>query len=150
MRTKLRSKVTLFFVVCAVLLAIPAVALAVDTLNVNDLSTGGNVSKTANSTGSAQIYLTAGDRTNPTGPPNDANGCNADATNKTKVTLTSSDPTKVTVASPGFVELTGCDLANAQSLGYTVTSAAQPGDVITVSGAATGGKNNSSYTTDSF
>jgi MBG domain len=150
MRTMLRGKFTLLFITFGLMLAFPAIALAVDTLSVNDLNTGGDVSKTANSTGTAQIYMTAGDRTPGVNPPDDANNCNADATNKTKVTLTSSDSTKVTLDSPGFVELTGCDVANAKSIGYTVTAAAQPGDVITVSGTATGGKNNSSYTADSF
>jgi hypothetical protein len=62
MRTRLRGKVTLLFTMLGLVLAIAGVAIA-DTLKVNDLVTGGNVSVTKPSTqatqGQAQIYLVA-------------------------------------------------------------------------------------------
>ncbi|CAA9212931.1 MAG: hypothetical protein AVDCRST_MAG93-105, partial [uncultured Chloroflexia bacterium] len=150
MRTKLTSRLSLLFLSFALVLAMPAMALAVDTLYVNDLVTNGDVTKTANSTGSAEIWLAAGDRTNTPGTPDDAKGCNATTDKKVKVSLASFNTSKVTINSPGFVELSNCGEANALSIGYSVTGAAVPGDVITVSGTATGGQTNSSFTQDSF
>lgn len=68
-------------------LAWAALALG-DTLNVNDLTTGGNTTLTPGSTGSADVYLTA---TNGT-PSGDPNGCDATGSSPATVSLQSDQP----------------------------------------------------------
>jgi len=45
MRTKLRTKTTLLVVMCALLIAVPAVAAIADNVQVNDMAAGANVTK---------------------------------------------------------------------------------------------------------
>ncbi len=91
MRTKLRSKITLLFMTCAVLLAIPAIALA-DTITAdpdpaNVVVVENNVNKVPGATGSAKVWLTVDD--NSTDP---VNGCNANSTNLVSISLSSDNP----------------------------------------------------------
>jgi hypothetical protein len=175
MRTFLRGKITLLFLAFAVLLAVPAVALA-DILNVNDLVTGGDVSvtkpATAATNGTAQIYLvaTSGDTATFDDPSNDPlNNCNANNANAVTVTFTQSavNASGQTITSPvtlgaNSVSLTGCDdpalagIQNSKPLTYTVGMSANIGDKITVKGTASGGRTTGSlpgggtFTTDQF
>jgi hypothetical protein len=154
MRTRLTGRLSLLFLTFALILAMPAVALA-DVVTVSDTNTlqaSGDTTKQAGQTGSARFHLLSTGNDD----PNDLiNNCNADASNKVKVTATSEAVDKngnalatspVTFNSPGYVELAACDtpgtsaIEGAQSLGYAVGSSAQVGDVITVKALASGGK----------
>jgi hypothetical protein len=95
MRTFLRGKITLLFMTCAMLLAVPAVALADDVYNNLDssidaaaesitLTEGGS-----NDTASVLISPTNGDG---------KNGCNLTASSTLKVKAVSSDSAKVTAS----------------------------------------------------
>jgi hypothetical protein len=127
MRTTLRGKITLLFMACAMLLAIPAVALA-DNIN-DDIAdsvtsalplTAGD----ANSTGTAQVKIVA------TG--GDANsGCNIDAATES-VTLRFNTPAGVSAtamtgatATPGQMKFTACGVD--QSVKFSASSSAVPG-----------------------
>ncbi len=121
-------------------LVLPYVALA-DTLNVNDVVTNGNVTKERGATGTATIFLMTQDETDP------VNGCNATGSAPARVRLSASN-SGVTIASPDYVDLTGCGSGSAQTIGYTVSSTAS--GTITISGTASGGKSGSTYTSDSF
>ena len=108
MRTRLRSKVTLLFMTFAVLLAIPAVALA-DQLDNNLDPTADTITPARES-----VSVEAGKSTNvgirvvPSGGDGDA-GCNLDGGNEqVEVNVTSADTSKVTV-SPSKLTFKGCD-----------------------------------------
>ena len=131
MRTKLRSKVTLLFMTCALLVAIPAVAAIADTVqdNVTD-----NVT--------SALQLTAGDaNSKPTaevrvignkaaGDPDD--GCNFDtATESIKLTFVT--PTGVTATAldgstetPGQMEFKACGVD--QTVQFSASSSAPAGN----------------------
>jgi hypothetical protein len=149
----------------ALMLAMPAVALA-DLVTVSDADTlqvSGDTTKQVGQTGSARTHLLVNDNAT-----DDVNGCNANTTNKVKVTFDSTAKDKdgntlatspVTFNSPGYVELEDCDNAGttgtiegAKTLGYTVGSSAQVGDVITVTAAASGGRQGGigDYSYDTF
>jgi hypothetical protein len=140
--TTTRSKLTLLFMAFAMMLALPAVALA-DNLQLNDLSIGGNATKAPGDAGTATARI-MGNAEN-----GDIKGCNVDASNPATVTLSSSDASKVTLASSS-VEITDCGSAGQKTVGYTVTNQAQNSDVITVSGVVSGGKPDSKFDNDSF
>ena len=146
MRTKLRSKFSLLFVAFALVLAMPAVALA-DTLEINDLETGANTTKAPGATGSAKFWLIAN-----SSPGGDLGGCNVDSSNPATVTVTSSDTNKVTIDGTGQAQLTACkdgSVLNAATVGYTVKTGATSG-IVTISGSVSGGKAGSKYNNDSF
>src|SRR5215211_7238209 len=128
MRTMLRGKVTLLFMMLGLLLAVPAIAFA-DVLQGDDLEAGANATKAPNDTGTAKFYLVA----------NGSDGCNVDATHPATVTV-SSDQSWLTIDSPGTAQLTACGTTNAATIGYSVSSTAPDGGVATVSGVASGGK----------
>ncbi len=139
-----RGRLSLILGVVFAALTVGAVMAYGDTVNVNDLNTGGDTSAVRGGTGSAAAYLT-----DPTGsPPGDVNGCNA---GQTPVTVTFSS-SGATFASPGTVSLTGCGSATAQSLGYTMSAIAALGSQVTISGTASGGKAGSQFNSnpDSF
>ena len=104
MRTKLRSKVTLFFMTCAVILAIPAIALADDISNNLDASVDAvaeNMPLTVGgANGTTQLYVV---------PQNGdgKSGCNL--TGSTTLGLSvSSDNTSVATVSPSSVTFGSC------------------------------------------
>lgn len=137
MRTKLRSKFTLLFMTFAVLLAIPAVALA-DTLIVNDLVTNTDTSKAPGGTGTANVWLntTNGD------PSGDTNGCNAStatATGQAATVTLSSTNSAISFPNGASAALTACGSENAKQIAYKVADDAQAGQAV-IKGAVTGGK----------
>jgi hypothetical protein len=147
MRTRLRSKVTLLFMTCAVLLTIPAMALA-DSLTVsNTLVTNTDTSKAPGDTGTLNAWL---EETNGT-PADDRNGCNATDSNPATVTFTSNNPS-VTFPNGNTVQLTGCSEnashPNAAQLTYQVANNAQPGQAVIKAASITGGKSGSTYNTN--
>ena len=95
MRTYLRGKITLLFITCAVLLAIPAVALADTVYNNLDGTVDAaleNITLTEGGTNdTASVLITA---TNSDGK----NGCNLTGSTTLKVKAVSSDATKVTAS----------------------------------------------------
>jgi hypothetical protein len=142
MRTKLRSKFTLLFMTFAVLLAIPAIALA-DALTVNDVSSGGDVTKVQGTSGQAGAVITA------TTVTDDANGCNATGSDNATLTLTSSDVSKVNFGGAASASKTTSGCGNTVNFNYQVPSNAPLGTA-TITATASGGKANSTYTPDSF
>src|SRR5215211_944264 len=137
--TKLRSKFTLLFMTFALVLAIPAIALA-DTVNVDDVVIGQNATKAPGDTGTAQVFL---NELNSTG---DVNGCNATGSTPARVTLTSNN-SDVTITSPGYVDLSGCGSANAKSIEYSVSDTASAGTAIISVASITGGRTGSTWKT---
>jgi len=133
MRTKLRSKISLLFMTCAVLLAIPAIALAdivannldatVDTVaEVMPLQEGG-------ANGTTKLYVVntnSGDSTY----PDTNNSCNlAGTSTNLQVDVTSSNPSVATV-SPTSATINDCGEANGVTL--TVSPVAAGSTTITV------------------
>ena len=135
-------------------LVLAGIAVA-DTIVVNDLVTGSDATKAPGTTGTIQVYLIAqngagGNATH----PGDINGCNAGGGGQeVRVDLTSTDTSKVSVASPGYVLISTCDNAGttnregAATLGYSVASGATAGPV-TINGVASGGKADSAFNND--
>lgn len=133
MRTMLRGKVTLLFMMLGMLLAIPAIALADDVTNNLD----GSVDTTLESmnltvggpNGTTTIYV------EPTGtgntPADGKSGCNLTGSTTLTVSAASND-TDVATVSPSSTTLTGCGVANGKSI--TVTPVATGTATITVSG----------------
>jgi hypothetical protein len=104
MRTKLRSKISLLFMTCAVLLAIPVVAIADDISNNLDASIDA-VAETmplqvGGANGTTTLYVV---------PQNDdgKNGCNLTGSTTLVANVTSSNPSVATV-SPGSVTFDSC------------------------------------------
>jgi VCBS repeat-containing protein len=132
MRTFLRGK-ALLFVVCAVVLAIPAIALA-DIVIVNEANIAGDQNKKPGDTGTAKVSLVNQNNTQ----GDDVNGCNAGGSgNQVSVTLGVRDATtlqpdnSITFTSgqnPAVIQ--GCDDPNTATVEgfddvqYTVSSAA--------------------------
>ncbi len=137
MRTKLRGKVTLLSIMCAVLIAIPAIAALADTLTVsNALVVNTNTTKNPGDTGTANVWL---ETTNGT-PANDPNGCNASTAAGQAVTVTlSSNNTAVTFPNGNTAQITACGSTNAKQISYKVADNASAGTA-TISANATGGK----------
>jgi hypothetical protein len=123
-------------------LAWAALALG-DTLNVNDLTTGGNTTLTPGSTGSADVYLTA--TNSPTGDPG---GCDATGSSPATVSL-QSNQAWLTVDQTSAAVI-GCGATADKQIGYTVAADAPVGGVATITGTGTGGRTGSKYTTTSF
>jgi hypothetical protein len=142
MRTRLRSKTTLLFMTCAVILALPAMALA-DTLQINNtLVVGSNVSKDPGQSGTGKVWLDPSD--NSTDPQN---GCNATDPAPVTVTFTSSDTSKI--ANPEPITLTECGPNKAQDFSYNVAPSATAGTV-QIKGAVSGGRGGTYNTNDTL
>ncbi len=137
----LGGRFSALFMAFAIVLAIPAMALA-DTLQINnDLRVGTNVTKNAGESGIGKVWLAVQDSSD------SLNGCNATGDAPATVTFTSSDQAKI--ANPGSVRLTGCGTNAAVDFHYSVASGAAGGNV-TISGAVTGGKGGTYTTTDTL
>jgi hypothetical protein len=142
MRTRLRSKTTLLFMTCAVILALPAMALA-DTLQINNtLVVGSNVSKDPGQSGTGKVWLDPSD--NSTDPQN---GCNATNPAPVTVSFTSSDTSKI--ANPDPITLTECGPNAAKDFSYNVAPSATAGTV-QISGAVSGGRGGTYNTNDTL
>jgi hypothetical protein len=125
MRTYLRGKITLLFIVCAVLLAVPAIALADDISNNLDASVDAAAEvmplTTGGADGTTQLFVT---------PRNGdgKNGCNLTGGTSLGLSVSSSNPSVATV-SPSSVTFTSCsDLKT-----LTVHPVAQGSTTISVS-----------------
>jgi hypothetical protein len=116
LRTRLRSKVTLLFLTCAVLLAIPAIALADNVSNTIDTSVDAVAENMplnqGGPNGTTKLYI---DPTNGDGK----NGCNL-TSSTTLIVALSSDNTSVATVSPSQVTFTSC-LTSANGIPITVT-----------------------------
>jgi hypothetical protein len=137
MRTKLRTKTTLLVVMCALLIAVPAVAAIADNVQVNDVAAGANATKTPGESGTASVRIVAN-----SAPSGDRANCNVSSSSPATVSLSAS-PNEITFDSAA--QITSCKNAGTKRIGYTVSPTAQPGDVITVSTTTT----DSATTTDS-
>ena len=138
MRTRLTSRLSLLFLSFAMVLALPAMALA-DTLTVsNTLITNTDTSKAPGGTGTANVWL---DPTNsdPT-TPDDETGCNAStATGQAaKVTLSSTN-SAISFPNGASADLTACGSNNAKQIAYKVADNATAGQAV-IRGTVTGGK----------
>src|SRR5215208_3594068 len=110
MRTMLRSKISLLFMTCAVLLAVPAIALA--DIVANDLDT--TVDNTAEvmglqvggANGTSKLYVI--NQNTSQGDTN--NGCNLAGASNLQLDVTSSNPGVATV-SPASVTIDDCTTA---------------------------------------
>jgi hypothetical protein len=123
MRTKLRSRITLLFIVCALLIAIPAVAAIADNVQ-NDVIAGGNYTITTASSTTINYRITANSGDGEA-------GCNA--TPASPATLNINAPSGVT-ATPASRTFTSC--GTNQSVQFSANAA---GDyVINVSVSDTG------------
>jgi hypothetical protein len=125
MRTYLRGKITLLFMTCAVLLAVPAIALADDISNNLDASVDAAAEvmplTTGGADGTTQLFVT---------PRNGdgKNGCNLTGGTSLGLSVSSSNPSVATV-SPSSVTFTSCsDLKT-----LTVHPVAQGSTTISVS-----------------
>jgi hypothetical protein len=125
MRTYLRGKITLLFMTCAVLLAVPAIALADDISNNLDASVDAAAEvmplTTGGADGTTQLFVT---------PRNgdSKNGCNLTGGTSLGLSVSSSNPSVATV-SPSSVTFTSCsDLKT-----LTVHPVAQGSTTISVS-----------------
>src|SRR5919112_2303105 len=104
MRTKLRSKVTLLFMTCAVLIAIPAIALADDISNNLDASIDAAAEvmplTVGGADGTTQLFVT---------PRNgdSKNGCNLTSSTSLGLSVSSSN-TAVATVSPSSVTFASC------------------------------------------
>jgi hypothetical protein len=126
---------------CALLIAVPAVAAIADNVQVNDVAAGANVTKTPGETGTASVRIVAN-----SAPSGDRANCNVSSSPAT-VSLSAS-PNKITFDSTA--QITGCKNAGTKQIGYTVSPTAQPGDVITVSTTTTDSNDNTLYNEGSF
>src|SRR5215213_7088347 len=125
MRTRLRSKLPLLFVVCAVLLAIPAVAAFADNVQ-NDVVAGGNDTFTEGGSTTVNYRIAANNGDGQT-------GCNA--VDGSAATVTINAPAGVT-ATPGSRSFTSCGTDKS-----VVFSSSTPGDyaiTVSVSDSGTG------------
>jgi hypothetical protein len=124
MRTKLRSKISLLFLTCAVLLAIPAVALAdvvVNNLDNTVDTTLEEMNLTAGGTnGTAKLYVLAASGQD--FPQDSQNGCNLAGNNTDLVLNVASDNTTVADVT-SQVTISSCDLANGASISVTPKAA---------------------------
>jgi HYR domain len=129
MRTWMRSKVTLLSMTCAVLLAVPAIALADQVANSLDASVDTTAETMAlnegGSNGTTTIYVNPA---NGDGKP----GCNLQGDSIT-VSLASSD-TSIATVSPSSITLNGCGSTSGKTI--TVTPVKAGTATITASGPA--------------
>lgn len=99
-------------------------------IGTNDVSVGGYITKTPGQSGAPSFYLIAAN--------NDGkSGCNATGVNnKATFTMTSSN-TAVIPDSTGLYQSQGCNVANAVTIPYTVSSSAAAGTIVTLTVNAT-------------
>ena len=112
MRTKLRSRITLLFIVCALLIAIPAVAAIADNVQ-NDVIAGGNDTITTASSTTINYRITANSGDGEA-------GCNA--TPASPATLNINAPSGVT-ATPASRTFTSC--GTNQSVQFSANAAGE-------------------------
>jgi len=127
---------------CALLIAVPAVAAIADNVQVNDMAAGANVTKTPGETGTASVRIIAN-----SDPNRDRANCNVSAKSPATVSLSAS-PNEITFDSTA--QITTCKNAGTKQIGYTVSPTAQPGDLITVSTTTTDSDTNTLYNEGSF
>jgi hypothetical protein len=135
MRTKLRSKISLLFMTCAVLLAIPAIVLADDIANNLDGSIDADVETTSVNTGSTK---TVGYLVQPT--KDVENGCNFQGTTEKLVANVTSSDTAVATVSPTQVTFDSC--GSTPSVTVTGVSAGTADITLTQASNNTGGEFN--------
>lgn len=114
-----RGRVSLVLGSLIAALAVAAVAY-VDNLITQDLVTNGNATATRLGGGNAEVYV------HQTGGACDANGDQINV---------ASNQAWLAIAAPGYVNVTGCEEANAETIAYSVTAAAPLGGVATVTGS---------------
>jgi VCBS repeat-containing protein len=131
MRTWMRSKVTLLFIMLGLLLAIPAIALADTLLIRNDLNVNANATHNPGDTGTANVVLNV---TNGA-PTGDTNGCNASGSNPLTASL-SSNNADVTFPSGNTATITGCGITVPVS--YKVDANSNGGTAV-ISASVSGG-----------
>lgn len=127
--------------IAAALMMVSGGMAMADTLVVNDLATGGDTTLEPGDTGSAKVWLEVSNGT----PIGDPNGCNATGSTPAIVTLSAS-PNIVSFSSTAT--LTGCGVLAGATVAYTVSNSATSGQIATISGTITGGKNGSLFNTD--
>jgi hypothetical protein len=132
MRTKLRSKVTLLFMMLGMLLAIPAIAIA-DNVQ-NDVTAGGNDTITTGGSTTINYRITANNGDNQT-------GCNA--ADSSAATLNVNAPANVT-ATPSSRTFTTC--GTNQSVQFSSNTAGTYTITVSVSDSGTGTYNTSPAT----
>ena len=96
---------------------------------------GDDVQKTAGAGGTASFYLSVPDTSDPVG------GCNATPSTPVRINVTSNHA-KVTIASPGYVQVTDCDTV--ATIAYSVAADAAVDTVATITGSAPDGTSTSS------
>src|SRR5215217_5843373 len=137
MRTMLRGKVTLLFLTCAVLLAIPAVAAVADQIQDDIVSSTPARTITVGGSTTVNYFIQA----------NGSDGCNVDATHSATVKINA--PSGVT-ATPSTLSFTKCKVGsteNSQSVTYSSdTASSASGYPISVS-ASGGIAGNDGYNT---
>jgi hypothetical protein len=132
MRTFLRGKITLLFMTCAVLIAIPAIALA-DIVTNNLDATVDNTAEVmtleeGGANGTSRLYV----NNQNIGQGDTNNACNLAGTSNLQLDVTSSDPTVATV-SPASVTINDCATATADNgVTLTVSPVAEGSTTITV------------------
>jgi hypothetical protein len=148
MRTKLRGKISLLFIVCAALLAIPAIALA-DVVGNNIDATLDNTAEVmplqaGGANGTTKLYVQptgTGGGLSATFPDPTNTGCNLSGAANLQVDVSSSNPSVATV-SPASATINDCGEPNGVTL--TVSPVAAGSTTVTVArkagttGSATG------------
>jgi len=147
-----RGRLSLVLGTLAAALMVSAIAMAdtitttnaIDTTTNPDTDTGTNSDvKAPGGSGTIYVYLNPND--NATDP---LNGCNANGANPATLGVTSGDPTKVTIAAPGTVTVSGCGPDNAAPIGYSVLAGASGSVTVTV--AYSSGGRGGNYTSGTF
>ena len=146
MRTKVTSRLSLLFLSFALVLALPAIALA-DTLTVsNTLVTNTDTTKSPGGTGTANVWLEVTKDV----PLNDVGGCNVTSSLPGTVKFSSNNPA-VTFPNGDTVQITDCSeinkdgiRTNVKSIAYKVADNAQAGQAV-ISADISGGKDGSKY-----
>jgi HYR domain len=123
MRTWLRGKFTLLFIMLGMMFAFPAIALADNVLD--DVVIGGNDTITAGGSTTINYHIVS----------NGSDGCNVDSSNAGTITINT--PAGVS-SNKSSLSFTQCGSAASQSVTYTSNVVSATGHLITVS--ASGGK----------
>src|SRR5215218_8291523 len=128
MRTKLRSKISLLFVACAVLVAIPAIAAFADNLQ-DEVTSGGGTQTIATgaANGFTNTYRIVG---------NGVDGCNVDSANP--ATFNVNAPSQVTTSTPTLT-FTDCGAAGEKTVTFSSNTVNATGYTINPT-YASGGK----------
>ena len=139
-----RGRWSLIFGTLIASLSVGAVLAYADDLNVtNDLVLNtASETKAPGTTGTLYVYLAVAE-------PDSQNGCNATGSSPMTVGVTSGDPSRVTINSPGTVTLAGCGSPTAQPIEYSVLSGAAPGNVTITAAYVSGGRGQPGATNNS-